>query len=98
LQTYREYLKSEHWINFKKESLNFLGHKCQRCGSTRKVIIHHKTYINRGHEALADVEALCKRCHQIEHLDKVINSLQQKGIGLNKVPALQKMMQQTQTE
>jgi len=64
---YKEYLKTEHWLHFKTEALKFFGHKCQHCGTGKKVTIHHKTYLNRGRETFSDVTALCKNCHGEEH-------------------------------
>jgi len=48
---YKEYLLTEHWQHFKKEALNFFGHKCQLCNSKNmELCVHHKTYKNKGRE------------------------------------------------
>ena len=39
---------------------------CERCGSRRYMLIHHKDE-NRYNNDVENLEALCKRCHQIEH-------------------------------
>lgn len=50
IQTYRQYKKD----------------KCERCGSTKHLLVHHKNR-NRYDNKLDNLETLCKRCHQIEH-------------------------------
>ena len=42
---------------------------CQRCGSTRYLIIHHKDE-NRHNNQLDNLEVLCKSCHQRHHLQR----------------------------
>ena len=50
IQTYRR---------FKKDA-------CERCGSTRFLLVHHKDE-NRYNNVASNLETLCKRCHQIHH-------------------------------
>ena len=40
------------------------GLKCKLCGSTRNLVPHHTTYINRGHEKPEDLITLCEKCHK----------------------------------
>jgi HNH endonuclease len=39
---------------------------CERCGSTRFLLIHHKDE-NRSNNEPGNLETLCKRCHQLHH-------------------------------
>ena len=43
-------------------------HKCVKCGSTKGLCVHHKKY---GEDiTINDLQTLCKKCHQLEHLGK----------------------------
>ena len=42
------------------------GPCCERCGSTFKLLVHHKDE-DRYNNAIDNLETLCKRCHQIHH-------------------------------
>lgn len=64
---YREYLNSPHWQRMREVALNRAGHKCQICGCTHNLKVHHNTYDRRGHEALTDLVVLCGRCHSKFH-------------------------------
>ena len=37
--------------------------RCERCLSSAATDVHHLTYIRRYHEALEDLQALCRPCH-----------------------------------
>lgn len=41
--------------------------KCERCGSTNHLLVHHKDR-NRDNNKISNLELLCKSCHQQEHL------------------------------
>jgi len=43
-----------------------LEKKCQRCGSLKHIVVHHKNR-NRKDNRLDNLEILCRRCHFIEH-------------------------------
>jgi len=52
-------------VNRQKEYRKFLlmalGGKCKKCGSSEKLVIHHKRY---GEDlTLEDLDVLCKHCH-----------------------------------
>lgn len=66
---YSDFLKTLYWrsiTKYKKERSNY---KCELCGSTENLQIHHKTYIHHGKEIfyLNDLIVLCGRCHKNEH-------------------------------
>lgn len=65
---YNEYLLTDHWVHFRKETLKFFGHKCSLCNAKDKELhVHHKTYENRGRETFNDVVVLCSDCHELVH-------------------------------
>lgn len=43
---------------------------CQKCGTTKNLEVHHKTYKNLGHEKLSDLLLLCHEHHFREHRKK----------------------------
>jgi 5-methylcytosine-specific restriction endonuclease McrA len=63
---YKEYLLSKHWKDIKRRMYKKFK-RCQKCGCTKKLNVHHLTYKNRGHENLKDLMLLCKSCHFREH-------------------------------
>lgn len=44
----------------------YRGTKCERCGSTLYLCVHHRDR-NRQNNNPENLETLCKRCHQKEH-------------------------------
>lgn len=71
---YAAYLCSEHWRELRKDLLE-IQPECERCRLPRWLAelvydqdlhVHHKTYVNLGHEQPEDLEVLCRRCHDIE--------------------------------
>ncbi|HEY9126455.1 MAG TPA: HNH endonuclease signature motif containing protein [Acidobacteriaceae bacterium] len=71
---YREYISGEAWRNRRKDFLKDVDY-CERCESPRKLVIlvydqdlHvlHRSYARIGNEHPDDLEALCRRCHEIE--------------------------------
>lgn len=61
---YLEYLKSEHWLEFKRTLAEFWDHRCALCNSDQKCDGHHRTYERLGKELLTDCVLLCRKCHQ----------------------------------
>ena len=73
---YKEYLKSNNWKLKKAEVLKVKKNKCESCGSTKKLEVHHKTYKNIFKESLSDLKLLCRNCHMKEH--NIITPFQKK--------------------
>lgn len=65
--TYKDYLKSEHWMVTRKAALRRANYRCQLCGSTKFLQVHHNNYKNLGHEKDTDLIVLCKYCHGRHH-------------------------------
>ena len=63
---YNAYLHSKHWIQTRVDVLTNRT-KCERCGSTNKLQVHHLTYKNIYNENPEDLEVLCVGCHMHEH-------------------------------
>ena len=72
---YQKYLQSVHWQERRKLFIADTGHMCEKCDMPRWLAqiayqqdlnVHHLNYQNLGHEEDCDLEALCRRCHEIE--------------------------------
>jgi hypothetical protein len=61
------YLHSPLWRLRRRIWIIRAGGRCQRCGSRRRLTIHHRTYQRLGHERRADVTVLCWHCHRRHH-------------------------------
>ncbi len=64
---YKEYLKSNHWKEFKRDFFKRFDRVCQNCGGKEKIQLHHKTYLRLWCEEFTDVIALCRFCHAKAH-------------------------------
>lgn len=65
---YHMYLESDQWKEKRDERLEIDGHKCQSCGSTDDLQVHHKSYEHIGDEDVeGELVTLCKTCHEKEH-------------------------------
>jgi|SRR5580704_15102229 5-methylcytosine-specific restriction endonuclease McrA len=64
---YAKYLKSNWWKTKRKQVLKAVGRKCQRCGATRGLQVHHLHYNTLWREKNTDLEVLCAACHRHEH-------------------------------
>ena len=69
-QYYRNvYLQSEHWKNLRKEKLE-LNPRCEICKTTLSLDVHHKSYGNLYDVLVKDLQTLCRKCHDLEHVKK----------------------------
>ena len=59
---YAQYIKSPQW-RIRREQMLRLQPLCQRCGSDRRLHVHHTNYDNLGNETRSDLIVLCKDCH-----------------------------------
>lgn len=67
---YELYLRSDAWQAKRAAVLERAGRHCERCpaGSGRFPValdVHHLTYAHLGDEALEELEALCRPCHEL---------------------------------
>lgn len=64
---YKNYLKTKHWKEKRKDVLKRAKYKCQLCSSKDKLHVHHNTYVNIGNEKKEDLIVLCEKCHSRFH-------------------------------
>jgi len=65
---YTVYLRSPLWRVRRRLWIRNARGRCQRCGRRRRPLtIHHRTYRRLGRERRADIEVLCRPCHQDRH-------------------------------
>lgn len=64
---YAEYLQSPHWLAVRKSALERAANRCQVCGATSALQVHHVTYENLGAEKPEDLTVLCKTHHELFH-------------------------------
>ena len=62
-----EYMQSEKWKQLKLERLKIAQNKCESCGSTHNLHLHHITYERLTQESVEDVAAICEQCHTYIH-------------------------------
>ena len=63
---YKDYLKTSHWLNKRKEVLDFWDNSCSVCCSKFKLHVHHRKY-NLFKERIQDCVVLCENCHNCHH-------------------------------
>lgn len=64
---YGLYLKTPHWQRVRAEALKRAEYRCQVCGNTEFLQVHHRDYTRRGCERPADVTVLCDTHHKVFH-------------------------------
>ncbi len=66
-ELYKAYLRTPEWKAIRLDILHLRNHKCERCDSTYRLEVHHKTYRNLFNESPKDLELLCHTCHKNHH-------------------------------
>ena len=66
IHLFPERVKSRKLFTWKEETYNKLGRVCCRCGIKSNLSIHHKNH-NRTDCRIANLEILCRDCHNREH-------------------------------
>lgn len=69
---YDRYMGSARWRNIRKDYLNSVEHRCERCGcrSFHQLEVHHLSYCNFGKENFSDLKAVCVPCHRKEDAER----------------------------
>lgn len=62
---YKTYINSPEWKKKRERAFKLLGRKCQKCGNTKKLEVHHLTYDNLYNESVSDVEIVYNTCHPV---------------------------------
>lgn len=75
----KEYYNSAEWAKKRSERLKIDDYRCQRCGFTRALEVHHLNYERLGNEDVArDLITLCKKCHnEVEAQKESVNPVRQ---------------------
>ncbi len=66
-ERYRKHMKSEKWTTIKAEFFESVGKMCEICGTTKGLVVHHRSYANVGSEGKDDLTVLCHDCHTSFH-------------------------------
>ena len=63
------YLRTPSWKLARRVVFFLRGKKCEICGKTWRLQVHHKTYKHLGNEWLHpnDLQILCRDCHKKAH-------------------------------
>jgi 5-methylcytosine-specific restriction endonuclease McrA len=61
---YDEYMASARWHAIREWALALHGRRCQECGATAGLEVHHLHYDTLGRERPEDLRVLCWRCHE----------------------------------
>src|SRR4051812_20179796 len=61
--TYSAYLQSAAWMEKRTRKVALSGHKCEACGDTQRLQVHHLTYARIFREEMGDLMTLCKIHH-----------------------------------
>ena len=70
--SYRQYLKTPHWLETRERILKRDGYQCRDCASRKRLNVHHKTYLSpRGQERDTELLTLCRRCHIARHRESI---------------------------
>lgn len=70
--TYDDFLQTLYWKSIAAFKRKQMDYKCELCGSTKDLNVHHKTYVNHGSEHNSqviknDLMLLCGECHHGIH-------------------------------
>ena len=57
------------WDSFRLSVLNAVGWRCERCGGTGRLEVHHRVPLAKGGKRFdrGNLEVVCRRCHFEEH-------------------------------
>lgn len=69
IMPYDIFLQSNYWKEVAKAVKREAGYKCEICGDTKRLEVHHTTYEHKGEEYLypEDLQCLCHKCHSEVH-------------------------------
>ena len=59
---------SQLWQNTREWALQRAEYKCEKCGVSFPLQVHHKSYSRLGKEHPDDLVVLCQDCHDKEHM------------------------------
>lgn len=68
-RSYQEYLASPHWQELVAKRRRNPDRQCRICGARTRLVLHHRTYVNLGHEKPGDLVDLCEDCNREVHFN-----------------------------
>lgn len=73
---YEGYLRSAEWQALRNKALKLAGNKCQTCGATTELNVHHRVYGSTfGFEDIDNLIVLCRECHKAVHRQRRTHEL-----------------------
>ena len=70
-EDYVDYLLTPHWRDVRQRAIKRANGFCRKCRKpSRYLEVHHLTYHRIGAELESDVIAICRQCHDLEHLEQ----------------------------
>lgn len=66
-QEYQNYLSSNHWKKLRRRALERSQYRCDKCGSSHALEVHHLRYRNLYDVTLDDLETVCSYHHEKAH-------------------------------
>jgi len=64
---YHKYLRSRWWRRRRLTAIADAGNKCESCGGTVGLHVHHIHYTRLYCEKKTDLKVLCQTCHELAH-------------------------------
>lgn len=64
---YETYIRSPAWERKKARYYELYPKACYLCAADKTIDLHHRSYVNLGHEPLYDLLPLCRLCHKTIH-------------------------------
>lgn len=64
---YRDYLRTQHWRHRRKLALKQANYRCELCGATEELCVHHLSYERLWAELDEDLAVVCTKCHERIH-------------------------------
>ena len=65
---YNAFMESQTWDNMRRRKLERSRYRCEQCGATEDLQVHHLNYDRfGGNELFTDLQVLCKPCHNRAH-------------------------------
>jgi 5-methylcytosine-specific restriction endonuclease McrA len=68
---YKEYMRSPEWARKRQAVITRACGRCERCGNSGKLEVHHLHYDTFGNESLDDLQGLCGNCHGAADAERV---------------------------
>ena len=65
-------VRGRKWNVFRGLCIRKAGYKCQRCGRSGRLEVHHKNEVSKGGKAFDfdNVEVVCRGCHFAAHSER----------------------------